>query len=1008
MDTALLLGRITCLRDLADLIGCLGHEPRWQDLPPEALPVPADCAAVVGQSGSFEWIAVGGVRPDELARRLSAALARRGRVVGVLALDPTARELAIGISLERTVVARVQLGHPAPADCERIRRLAALPRTGGVAFALRATEVLEGEDPGRRFFAAFREAVDRMAAGLAGPTAPSECRAVALIQLTRVLFLYFIQAKGWLDHRPDFLREAVDDALSRRRRLHRDLFQPLFFGTLNRQPAERGRARGFGRIPFLNGGLFEPHPLERACRLSIPDACWRDAFDRLFERFHFTVREGGDASRVAPDMLGRVFEGLMAPGDRRSSGAFYTPAALVTRMLDAALEAFVAERVGLTTDEARERLRDPDDQVRALLREITILDPAVGSGAFLLGALERLASLRAGEAPPEVLRRRILERNLFGVDLNPMAVRLTELRLWLAVIAVDPAAEPEQVAPLSNLDGLVRQGDSLLDPARSLALLGARPQRSAATLRELRAGFVQASGPDKRALLRRLRRAEARAFEECLEQASERLERDITECLTAARAGTLFGHRRGLDAELRRRLRGLRARLATVRRMKRRLERDGAVPWFSYEVHFGDVLARGGFDLVVGNPPWVRAEQLRPEVREQLAQRYRWWTARGRGFRHQPDLSLAFAERGMELLAPGGVSALLLPAKVATTGYARVMRGALAERCTVHAFANLTDDPVASFDATTYPAVLIAARAAPKPNHRVRLSLAPGAGHDCAQGRLTGGCPWPLATPGVLDALVRALAEHPTIGDRFTPQLGVKTGANAIFLDPPPEIEPALIRLGLRGRDIRPFIARTRVRLFFPHGPDGSPHRRLPEMAARHVSRHDAALRARVDYRGGPPWTLFRVRAAVALHRVVWPDLARRLSAAALTGPEAQGLIPLNSCYVLAAPDRATALLLTAWLNTTWLRALARATADPAASGFARFNARVIAGLPLPTTVLSDLGLARLAELAAGGQPVQEELDDVSAAHLSLSAADRRALAGAAGIDAVHRGRSAG
>jgi hypothetical protein len=179
-------------------------------------------------------------------------------------------------------------------------------------------------------------------------------------------------------------------------------------------------------------------------------------------------------------------------------------------------------------------------------------------------------------------------------------------------------------------------------------------------------------------------------------------------------------------------------------------------------------------------------------------------------------------------------------------------------------------------------------------------------------------------------------------------------------------------------------------------------------MAARHVSRHDAALRARVDYRGGPPWTLFRVRAAVALHRVVWPDLARRLSAAALTGPEAQGLIPLNSCYVLAAPDRATALLLTAWLNTTWLRALARATADPAASGFARFNARVIAGLPLPTTVLSDLGLARLAELAAGGQPVQEELDDVSAAHLSLSAADRRALAGAAGIDAVHRGRSAG
>ena len=96
---------------------------------------------------------------------------------------------------------------------------------------------------------------------------------------------------------------------------------------------------------------------------------------------------------------------------------------------------------------------------------MTLLDPAVGSGAFLLGALERMAQIRAGEEPPAALRRRILERNLFGVDLNPMAVRLAELRLWLAVIAVDGTTDPEEVEPLPNLDGMVRQGDSLLDPA---------------------------------------------------------------------------------------------------------------------------------------------------------------------------------------------------------------------------------------------------------------------------------------------------------------------------------------------------------------------------------------------------------------------------------------------------------------------------------------------------------------------------------------------------------------
>jgi Eco57I restriction-modification methylase len=1004
MDAVELLSRIRKLPDLMALIRALGHDCAWQELPPDALPVPVRTAAVLGRAGNFEWVAVLGGPAAIVAERLSAALARSGRLAGVLALDGAARQLAIGITVERTTIAILPLDHPQPAARERLRRLLELPQSTGLAFALRASEILHGEDLGRRFFLAFRDALEQMAEALPASVRNGDRRSLALIQLTRVLFLYFVQAKGWLDGRSDFLRQTVDEALARRRRLHRDLFRPLFFGTLNRRPEERGRARGFGRIPFLNGGLFEPHPLERAWRGDIPNLAWREAFDRVFERFHFTVREGEDPARIAPDMLGRVFEGLMAPADRRESGAFYTPAMLVQRVVNSGLEALLTERLDIQPEDVCARLSAPDATVAQLLRDLTILDPAVGSGAFLLGALERLAQLREGEARPAVLRRRILERNLFGVDLSPMAVRLAELRLWLAVLAVEDSEAPEMVAPLPNLNGVVRQGDSLLDPSWALAGLGARPIHTAAELRDTRRAFVLASGPGKRELARRLRHAECRALAECLRQAENRLERDIAECLEAARTPTLFGERRGLDHQLRARLRLLRERAREARRLSRRLRRSGEVPWFSYDVHFGDVLALGGFDLVVGNPPWVRAEQIPSTARKSLGTRFRWWRSNGPGFRHQPDLAVAFVERSAELLAPTGALALLLPAKFATAGYARAMRAELATRFTVHAVADLTEDPAASFAATTYPAALIVARRSPRPGHEVRLTLETPGAPLVPQQRLQGGGPWLLLPAPLLEALAVAQGSHPKLGQQFTPQLGVKTGANAVFLDPPADIETALIRQAIRGRDLQPFRAEPRVRLFFPHAADGAPFRRLPAGAARHVERHDLLLRARVDFQGGPPWTLFRLRGALAPQLVVWPDLARRLTAAALLPARAGQFIPLNSCYVLPVPDPPTALALSAWLNSTWIRAIARATADVAAGGFARFNARVVAELPLPASVLTDRELACLAERGGAGENVQEELDAVCAEHLALPSGVRELLANSARADSGHRG----
>src|SRR5204863_4329399 len=273
------------------------------------------------------------------------------------------------------------------------------------------------------------------------------------------------------------------------RHFHRVALHPLCFGVLNRPVAERSAAaRALGRLPFLNGGLFEPTALERRHGPAVwPNPDWRDAFDDLFERFRFSARETGAGESVAPDMLGRVFEGVMDSTERHASGTYYTPAPIVRDLVRAA------------------PAHPPD------LRTLAILDPAAGSGAFLLGALDELVALRAaaGEPVTAALRRDVVARSLYGVDLNPAAVRLTELRLWLGLVADDDTADAAAVAPLPNLDGHVRQGDALPDPyTAATALAGNAPMPAAradlARAAAARRALYGLTGPRKRDAVREL------------------------------------------------------------------------------------------------------------------------------------------------------------------------------------------------------------------------------------------------------------------------------------------------------------------------------------------------------------------------------------------------------------------------------------------------------------------------------------------------------------------------
>src|SRR5206468_1830717 len=303
-------------------------------------------------------------------------------------------------------------------------------------------------------------------------------------------------------------------------------------------------------------------------------------------------------------------------------------AALVRELVRAALEAALVSRCGLAPGPAERWVHRGEPPARPPgLTRLRVCDPAVGSGAFLLGALEELTALRrtTGEGPAGVVRRDVLANSLFGVDVKLTAVRLAELRLWLALVADDDEMDVTRIAPLPNLDGHVRQGDALLDP--------------------LSLGRALGGGP------------------------------------------------------------------ALMRGALRRLRREGGVPFFAFEAHFGDIVARGGFDIVVGNPPWVRGERLAPQVREALTTRYAAWRpASHRGFAHLPDLAVAFVERALELAAPGGVAALLVPAKLASCGYAEPLRQLLAHGTRIARAAPVEGAAAAFGAAAVYPMSLVAAR----------------------------------------------------------------------------------------------------------------------------------------------------------------------------------------------------------------------------------------------------------------------------------------------------------
>jgi hypothetical protein len=910
-----------------------------------------------------------------LARQLSAnaphlywlvvVIGPAGQTIAVAAVDGSRsrhRIAALTVSLEAIV----------DSDCETLCALAAVRCDSDLLTHCRWLEILGRESVGRRFFRSLERRVAELAATMRPPASEAESFELALLCVSRLLFLSFLETRGWLDRDHEFLANRFADCMATGGGYHRRVLSPLFFGTLNTTPANRSvRARSFGRVPFLNGGLFSRSRVENRYRqILYPDDVLGDLFGELLSRYRFTAREdsaGWSETAVDPEMLGKAFESLMSSRERKQSGAFYTPQSLVREVNEKALS---------------ECLPSPTlESIDAL----TVLDPACGSGAFLVHMLEELSALRVSlgdDQPLHRVRRRILVRSLFGVDVNPMAVWLCELRLWLSMAIEDPETDPSRVAPLPNLDRNIRVGDSLSGDHPSAATF-----RSANRISTLRSRYARATGPRKRSIARVLDSAERQAAIESAATRIHNLRAERRELLAIVRSRDLFGQRTHPDHSLVDRLATVRQTIREVNSSLRVLRSGGALP-FSFGSGFSDVMHASGFGMVIGNPPWVRPHRLGAESRGKLRSafdvyRNAPWSAgssvaaAGRGFASQVDLAALFIERSVRLLRPGGSVALIVPSKLWRSLAGGGVRAFLCERAHVRTITDFGSGD-RTFEAAAYPSMLIArhpfGKNSPIPTVRV---VAHRDGQSCTWEvpfKTLGfdgstGSPWLLVPPEVRSAFDRLRrAGFPlATGIAGRALLGVKTGCNEAFIvnvesagardltatirsgSREGVIERAMLRPVLRGESVSRWVTATKDSfVIWTHDDLRRPLRSLPPLTLQWLRHWRRDLERRTD-RGGRAewWTLFRTEAADAsTPRVVWADIGRAPKATVIQANDPT--VPLNTCYLLRCPTLDDACAIAALVNSDVISAWLDVLAEPARGGYKRYMGWTMALLPLP------------------------------------------------------------
>lgn len=488
----------------------------------------------------------------------------------------------------------------------------------------------------------------------------------------RITFLHFLQRKGWMCGDLNYMHNMFENSAYKNDYLD-SCFEPLFFGILNTKPTEREilfTKYGWDKsllaewkdIPYLNGGLFERDE-EDEPKSRFPAEYFKRLF-QFFSEYNFTIDENdpNDAEvGVDPEMLGKIFENLLE--DNKDKGAFYTPKEIVRYMCQESLIAYLETNTSIAKDKIRQFVLSPEEGVKDIpenkkpklltaLKEVKICDPAIGSGAFPMGLLNELLHCRevlSGDHYDRAeIKKSIIQNNIYGVDIEKGAVDIARLRFWLSIVV-----DEETPSPLPNLDYKIMQGNSLIE------------------------SFM---GVDLSKLTYEKEYKEDKGEISLFDDEKNRLQKTVSHLLSSYYSCSDHDRKVTLQQEI----------SDTINKQLEAQAYDPAIldklktinlaennNFFLWHTWFSDVFNRDdkeGFDIVIGNPPYVSAVNMARTGEEKLLYKQSYPEATG-----AYDMYVLFLLLGVKLSS--NIYCWIIPNKLLVADYAKKTLHKLKAEC---------------------------------------------------------------------------------------------------------------------------------------------------------------------------------------------------------------------------------------------------------------------------------------------------------------------------------------
>lgn len=495
-------------------------------------------------------------------------------------------------------------------------------------------------------------------------------RRFAVQLMTRLMITYMIQKKGWLEKDRHYLDEYLYKKPDGQ---YYDKLRELFFEILNKPTEKRDRNRECPNTPYLNGGLFKETKLDREGPRKIDDeVSYGKLVDGFLSKYRYLTGEHSPdftSVTIDPEVIGMVYENYINVTERKQKGAYYTKKYVVQFMcrlaLKSYLERFLSPQKALRLACAQDTIGLNDGEKKEILKvlkEIKILDPACGSGAYLQGMMRELEGIRAalGDRTNRAnLRREIILNNLRGVDIDPAAVWICKIRLWLNLIDLKKEYKKEEAREflLPQLTFRVRTGDSLLDKWEDAELNGWGMKRQTRIFWE-----------KHRDLLKEKRKEHELYSKE--PKKSEKIENEILEIERKLFMAIMKEGRKVLEEKV---------------KEYEELLKDYGPPLCLWDIYFQDVFKDGGFDIVIMNPPYVRQEDIGKEkifeyvhnFKKSLQEKYGIRTEYG--FDKRSDLYVYFYGRLNDLLRKEGTAVMVTSNSWLDVGYGVALQKFLLE-----------------------------------------------------------------------------------------------------------------------------------------------------------------------------------------------------------------------------------------------------------------------------------------------------------------------------------------